>query len=97
MFEGMLDAVEDSLSDLAISDEEQDGEDHCDDDNATEFGKLSDDDEPCWVMGKIPKAVQHCVVGFRQKQMRYNKLTKPGWWDEENYICESDMNMGLLN
>jgi hypothetical protein len=29
--------------------------------------------------------------------MRYNKLTKPGWWDDENYICESDMNMGLLN
>ena len=44
-FEEMLNAIRDSLSNLACSNNEQDGEDKDDDDN-TELGKLSDDDEP---------------------------------------------------
>jgi hypothetical protein len=50
-FEEMLNAIGDSLSDLASSDNEQDGEDEEDDEEDTELGKLSDDDEPRWVMG----------------------------------------------
>jgi len=49
-FEEVLNAIGDSLSDLASSDEEQDGEDQEYGKDDTELGKLSDDDEPGWVM-----------------------------------------------
>ena len=52
-FEKMMDAIRDSRSDLVRSDNEQDGED----DDDTEQGKLSKDDEPGWVMGIISKTV----------------------------------------
>jgi hypothetical protein len=55
-FEEMLAAIGDSLSDLASSNDGEDGEDE--DDEDTEQGKLSEDDEPGWVMGTITKMVQ---------------------------------------
>jgi len=57
LFVEMLNAIGDSLSDLASSDEEQDGEGEEDDEDDTELGKLSDDYEPGWVMGTITKTV----------------------------------------
>jgi len=54
-FEEMLVALGDSLSDLASSDDGEDGEDE--DEEETEQGKLGEDDEPGWVMGKITKTV----------------------------------------
>ena len=53
----MLNAIGDSLSDLASSDNEEDAEDEEEDDD-TEQGKPSEDDEPGWVMGTISKSVQ---------------------------------------
>jgi hypothetical protein len=93
-FEEMLNAIRDSLSDLASSDDEQDGEDKEDDEEDTELGKLSDDDEPGWVMGTINKTVQHGMESFRQKQMRLDELTQPGWGDAANYFRERDMTYG---
>jgi len=87
----MLNAIGDSLSNLASSDNKQDGEDEEDDEADTELGKLSDDDEPGWVMGTISKTVQHCMESFRQMQMRLDELTQPGWGDAANYFCERDM------
>jgi hypothetical protein len=55
MFEEMMDAVRDSLCDLANSDDGEDGEDA--NDEETEQGKLGDDDEPGWVMGTITRTV----------------------------------------
>jgi hypothetical protein len=55
MFEEMLIGIGDSLSDLASSDDGEDGEDE--DDEETEQGKLSEDDEPGWVMGTITTTV----------------------------------------
>jgi len=55
-FEEMLIAIGDSLSDLACSDDGEDGEDE--DDEETVMGKLSEDDEPGWVMGTITQTVQ---------------------------------------
>ena len=55
-FEEMLIAIGDSLSDLASSDDGEDGEDE--DDEETVMGKLSEDDEPGWVMGTITQTVQ---------------------------------------
>ena len=63
MFEEMLVTIGDSLSDLASSDHGEDGEDE--DDQETEQGKLSDDDEPSWVMGTITKTVQQRMESFR--------------------------------
>jgi len=92
--EEMLNAIGDSLSDLASSDDEQDGEDEEDDEEDTELGKLSDDDEPGWVMGTITKTVQHCMESFRQEQMRLDELTQQGWGDAANYFRERDMRYG---
>jgi len=44
-FEEMLNAIGDSLSNLASSNNEEDGEDE-DDEEDTELSKLSEDDEP---------------------------------------------------
>jgi len=51
----MMAAIGDSLSDLASS---HDGEDGKDEDEETELGKRSEDDEPGCVMGTISKTVQ---------------------------------------
>ena len=69
-FEEMLNAIGDSLSDLASSEHEEDVEDEDDDEEDTVHGKLSDDDEPGWVIGTISKTVQHRMESFRQMQLR---------------------------
>ena len=74
-FDEMLVAIGDSLSDLASSDHGQDGE--AKDDEETEQGTLSDDDEPGRVMGTITKTVQQSMQSFRPKQMKLNELTQP--------------------
>jgi len=81
-FEEMMAAIGHSLSDLASSDDGDDGEDE---DEETELGKLSEDDEPGWVMGTISKMVRQRMEGFRQKQMKLGELTQPGWEDAADY------------
>jgi len=53
-FEEMMVAIGDSLGDLVTSD---DGEDGKDEDEETEQGKPSEDEQHGWVMGKINKTV----------------------------------------
>jgi hypothetical protein len=65
-FEEMLSAIGDSLSDHPSSDDQEDAEDDDDDEKDTEIGKLSEDDEPGWVMGTISQTVQHHMESFRQ-------------------------------
>jgi len=86
-FEEMMAAIGDSLSDLASSDDGEDGEDE---DEETELGKLSEDDEPGWVMGTISKTVQQRMESFRQKQKKLDKLTQPGWEDAADYFRDRD-------
>ena len=93
-FEDMLNAIGDSLSDLASSKDEKDGEDEDDGEDDTELRKPSEDDEPGWVMGTISKMVQDCMESFQQKQMRLDELTQPGWGDAANYFRERDMKYG---
>jgi len=95
-FEEMLNAIGDSLSDLASSEDEEDGEDENDDEEDTGHGKLSEDDKPRWVMGTIFKTVQHRMESFRQKQMRLDQLTQPGWGDAADDLCETDMQYGTI-
>jgi len=81
-FQKMMVAIRDSLSNLARSDHRDDGEhDH---DDETEEGKLSKDDEPSCVMGTISRTVQQRMGRFRQKQMKLDDLTHPGWGDAPN-------------
>jgi len=93
-FEEMFNEIGDSLSDLASSDDEQDRADEEDDEEDTVLGKLSDDDEPGWVMSTITKTVQHRMESFRQKQMRLDELTQPGWGDAAIYSRERNMRYG---
>jgi len=75
-FQEVLNAIGDSLSDLASSDDEEAGEDGDDDEERPVGGKLSKDDEPRWVMGTISKTVQYHMGCFRQKQMKLDKPTQ---------------------
>jgi len=59
--EEMMVDIGDSLSEVACSD---DGDDAEDENEETEHTKLSEDDEPGWVMGTIPKTVQQRMVRF---------------------------------
>jgi len=93
-FDKMLNAIGDSLSDLASRNDEEDGEDRDDEEEDTELGKLSEDDEPRWVMGTFSKMVQHGMESFRQKQIRLDKLTQQEWGDAADYFHEGDMKNG---
>jgi hypothetical protein len=90
-FEEMMAAIGDSLSDLASSDDGEDGEDE---DEETEQGKLSEDDEPGWVMGTITKTVQQRMESFRQKYMKLDELTQPEWEDTADYFRARDKKYG---
>jgi hypothetical protein len=90
-FEEMLNAIGDTLSDLSSSEDEEDGEDEDDDEEDTGHGKLSNDDEPGWVMGTISKTVQHRMESFRQTQLRLDELRKLGWADTSDCFRERDM------
>jgi len=90
--EQMLVAIGDSLSDLASSDDRVAGED--DSDGATKQGKLSEDDEHSWIMGRITKTVQKRMERFRQKQMKFDELTQLGWEDVADDFCEQDKKYG---
>jgi phosphate uptake regulator len=75
--EKMFNATGESVSDLATSYNEKDGEDKEDVEEDSELGKLSED-EPGWVMGTISKKVQHHVESCRPKQMRVDELSQQG-------------------
>ena len=85
-FEELLAATGHGLSDLASSDNGEDRQDE--DDEETERGKLSEDDEPGWVMGTITKTVQQHMERFWQKQMKLEKLTQQGWEDAADHFRE---------
>jgi len=63
--EEMMVAVGESLTDLASSINGEDGEDE--DDEGTEQGKLSEDEEPSGVMDTIIKTIQQGMKWFQQK------------------------------
>jgi len=90
-FENMLNSIIDSVSDLATSQDEENREDEDDDEEGSELGKLSEDDESSWMMGTISKMVQHGMESIKQKQMRLDELTQPGWRDAADYLRERHM------
>jgi len=93
-FEEMLNAIGDSLSDIASSDDEEDGEDKDNDGDDPAGGKLSDDDEPGWGMGTISNTVQYRMERFRQMQMKLVEVMQPGWGDAADCFHETDKKYG---
>jgi len=93
-FEEMLNTIRDSLSNLASSDGEQVGQEKGYDEDDTELRKLSDDDEPGWVIGTMYETVQQRMEHFRQNQMKLDELTQQGSGDAANYFREMDMKYG---
>jgi hypothetical protein len=87
----MMAAIGESLSHFASSDDGDDGEDV---DEETELGKLSEYDEPGWVMGTISNKVQQGRERCQQKQMKLDELTQLGWEDAANYFREHDKKYG---
>jgi len=65
MFQEIMVAIGDSLSDLGSSNNREDREDEADEE--TEQGQLSEDDDPGWVTGTITETVQQCMEWFQQK------------------------------
>jgi len=45
-------------------------------------------------MGTITKTVQQRMESFRQKQMKLDELTQPGWEDAADYFRERDKKYG---
>jgi len=80
-FEEMLNAIRESLTDHASSNDGEEGEDKDDVEHNPELGKPSEDDEPGWLMGTISGTGQHRMERFQQKQMNPNEMTQPGWGD----------------
>jgi hypothetical protein len=87
-FNKMKVPVGDSLSDLASSEEWVDGEDQ--DDEKTEQGKLSEDDEPGWALSTFIKTVQLHMVRFRQAHIKLDELIRPGCENAADCIWETD-------
>jgi len=88
MFEEIMNAIGDGLINLASCNNEADGdvENH----GGTEVRNLSEDDEPSWVVGTIPKMVHQPIERFRQEEMTHDNLTQLGWADMANNFCERD-------
>jgi len=86
VFMEMIIAIRDSSTHLAMFDDEVDGDHETDEDSV--LRKLSEDDEPGWVVGKIYKTIQLYMERFRQKQMKLEELTQRGWGGAPNHSCE---------
>ena len=93
-FNKILNTIGVSLSDLATSYSGEDGEDEDDDEEDPAGGKLSEDDEPHWVMRTISQTAQHHMEGFRQKQIKLDKLTQTGRGDAADYLRERETKYG---
>jgi len=90
----MFNAIGDSLSNLASSDEEEDGVAEDDDEEDPVGGKFSQRDEPGLVMGTIPKPGHYPMGHFPQMQMKLDESTQPGQGDAANYFSERDEKYG---
>jgi len=47
-------------------------------------------------MGTISEPVLQYMERFRQKHMKLDELTHPGWQDTVNHFCDRDKNCGTL-
>ena len=60
-------------------------------------GKVSENDEPGWVMATISKTVQDRMEHFRKTQMMLDNLTQPGCGDGPTTSVRGIRITGQLN
>jgi len=84
----MLNAIRDSLSDRAKCNNEEDGEHDEFDEKNTGPDKLSEEDDPLWVMGAISKSVLLGMERFWPRLIKFDDLAKPGSGDTAYYFHE---------
>lgn len=90
-FEEILIAIEACLSNLAILDDKEDVDVKADDRNGSELGKLSENDEPGWVMGTLSKEVPQSMETYLVMEIWHDELTQLRWWDMADYFPYRDM------
>lgn len=91
----MIVVIIDILRNLACSNNDQDEEDGEDeDDEDAELGKLSDDDEPGWMMSIIFQTVYQCMERVWPKLMKFDKMTPPGRADIADRFPERERKLG---
>jgi len=90
-----LNAISDSVSDLASFNDGADGADEDDDEEEPELGKLSEDDGPSWVRGIISKMAEYWMKHLWPKQIMLDELTLPDWGDAADYLHERDKKYGM--
>jgi len=66
--EAMLNIFGDSLSDVATSDDEEDGEGDDEDEEDLKLGKLSEVEKPSWLMGITTRIVQQRKMCFSRSR-----------------------------
>jgi len=84
----MLNAIVDSQSDFASSDNDEDAEDEAEDED-TEQSNLSEDDEPGWVIGTISKTVHRRMERWLQMK-KLDEITQRGSGDVADNLHEQD-------
>jgi len=89
-FEEILNAIRDSLTNLASSDDAEDPEDEEDNHTNAALRNLTDDDKPGCVMERITRTVPQCMVNIPQIQMKLIELMQLDWGDAANSFCERD-------
>jgi len=89
-FEGMLNAIRESLRDLAISDYFEDEEV----DEGTDQRKQSEHDKHGWVRDTILETVQQRMESSMQRQVMLDAFPHPGWGDKADNLHEGDKQYG---
>jgi hypothetical protein len=91
-FDKMMNAIGQSPSHLARSNDREDGENQ--DDEQTEQVPLTENDKPGSVMCPITNMVQQRLERFQQKQVMLDKLTPWGWEDAADCFYGRDKKYG---
>jgi hypothetical protein len=91
----MLNAIWDSLSDYAQSDNEENGDHKEDHDIDTEVSELNEDDEPGCVIGSISNTLGYHVESSQKMKVMLDQLTHPGGRDAADHFHEKDKLDGM--
>jgi len=90
----MMIAIGEGLSNHAYFKTVEDGHDK--DDEDTELGKLSEDDQPGWVVATMPITAQQRMQTYRQMWIKLDELIQPGWGYTANNFCGRNTMYGII-
>jgi hypothetical protein len=82
----MFNAIGDSLSIVAYSVTEENGEDGEYDEDDTVVGKLIEGHQPGWIIGTISKPVLYRMERYHSMQMRLDKVMQQALGDSADFF-----------